>query len=150
MKRRQSPLFLCLPSILATIGNRLRNMRFVDSLCSRQIGDGTGQLEQLVITAGTQAKFFDSVYQGLLKFPVQTTDFVQVFVPKAGVNAALARELKPASAADSLSNFAAGLRRFLLLDNQLLVFESTQFDLDVDTIEQRCRQLVSIPIQLLR
>ena len=124
-------------------------MRFIDSLCSRQVGDGTGQLEELVITTGTQAKFFDSVYQGLLKFSVQTTDFVQVFVPKAGVNAALACELKLAGTTDSLANFATGLRRFLFLDNQLLLFESTQFDLDVDTIEQWCRQLVSIPTQLL-
>lgn len=103
-----------------------------------------------MITAGTQAKFFDSVYQGLLKFSAQTTDFVQVFMAKAGVNAVLAGELKFASTADSLSNFVAGLRRFLFLDNQLLVLESTQFDLDVDTIKQRCRQLVSIPTQLLR
>ena len=103
-----------------------------------------------MITAGTQAKFFDSIYQGLLKRSAQTTHLVQVFVTKAGVNAALAGELKLASIADSLSNFAAGLRRFFFLDNQLLVLESTQFDLDVDTIEQGCGQLVSIPTQLLR
>lgn len=103
-----------------------------------------------MITAGTQAKLFDSVYQGLLKLSVQTTDFVKISMTKAGVNAALAGELKLASAADSLSNFAAGFCRFFFLDNQLLVLESTQFDLDVDTIEQRCRQLVSIPTQLLR
>ena len=92
-----------------------------------------------MITAGTQTKFFDPVYQGLLKLSAQTTDFVQVSMAKAGVNAILARKLKLASAADSLSNFSAVLSRFLFLDNQLLVFESTQFDLDVDTIEQRCR-----------
>ena len=103
-----------------------------------------------MVTAGTQAKLFDSVYQGLLELSAQMTHFVQVSMTKAGVNAALAGELKLASATDSLSNFAAGWRRFFFLDNQLLVLESTQFDLDIDTIEQRCRQLVSIPTQLLR
>ncbi len=101
-------------------------------------------------TSGTQAKLLDSVYQDLLKLSTQTTDFVQVSMTKAGVNAALAGELKLASAADSFPHFAAGFRRLFFLADQLLVLESTQFDLNVDTIEQGCRQLVSIPTQLLR
>ena len=82
-------------------------MRFGDLSCSGQVGDGSRQLEELVITPGTQTQLVDSVDQDSFGPGAETTHPDEFPVSEVGIDASLACQLKVARHGDAFTNFAA-------------------------------------------